>query len=728
MDKVSLIARFVRDAGRALLPVAAWCLASCAVAGPGAATLPHVRLQLKWQHQFQFAGYYAALEKGYYRESGLDVEILPAGPGEDAARQVLAGRAEYGVGTTDLLLLRQAGEPVVALAVIFQHSPLALMLKRRAGMQSLHDLVGQSVMIEPGSAELHAYLRREGVMPDHFKLLTHSAGTADLIAGRVAAMSVYVTDEPFDFQSKGIAVVAFSPRSGGIDFYGDNLFTTESELRSHPERVKAFRAASLRGWQYAMAHPEEIARLIHDRYSARHSLAHLLFEAGQMVPLLQIDLVETGHMYAGRWRHIAEVYAEMGMMRRDFDLAGFLYDPQPPPPDLRWLALALAGFFTLAAGVGAVVLHIHRTNRRLRASEERYRLVYETAPLAFVVSDRNFAITDWNQAAAKIFGWTREESIGRNLFHLLVPESERAKVEQLFATTLGDRGATYSTGPYLTKTGERILCEWHNELYRDDLGHGVGVLSLAMDVTEHQRMEDGLRQAKEIAEQALDEHRLFLGMVSHEFRSPLATIDSTSHLLELRCAYCEGAPLVGRVRRAVRRLSLFLDNCLTDNRLDTRSWQLHAEDVDLVTLVEAVVDQARQMSSAHVVVLEMGELPPHFFGDTNLLRILLRNLIENAIKYSPQGGAIRLHVGVDDGGWLLLSVADRGIGILPEERDRIFTRYFRGRQVGSIFGAGLGLNLVQRIVVLHGGNIVVESEPGRGTTMSVRLPIGREAQ
>ena len=89
-----------------------------------AAAADKVRLQLKWQHQFQFAGYYAALAQGYYQASGLDVEIIPCRPDEDAVQKVLQGKAEFGVGSTELLLLREQGAPLVVLAVIFQHSPL----------------------------------------------------------------------------------------------------------------------------------------------------------------------------------------------------------------------------------------------------------------------------------------------------------------------------------------------------------------------------------------------------------------------------------------------------------------------------------------------------------------------------------------------------------------------------------------------------------------------------
>jgi len=382
-----------------------------------------VRLQLKWQHQFQFAGYYAAQAMGYYRNAGLEVEILPAEPGEDPVRQVIEGKAEFGVGSTELLLLREQGVPVVVLAVIFQHSPLALMTLKDDGIQTIHDLAGRKVMIEPGSAELHAYLRREGISADKFTLMPHTFDVQALLSGAVDAISVYVTDEPFALKQAGREYLLYSPRAVGIDFYGDNLFTTEALLRRRPELVRKFREASLKGWDYAMQHQEEVARLIYDRYSRRHSLEHLRFEARQMESLLQPALIEVGHMNPGRWRNIAEVYAEMGMLRRSFDLKGFLYDPQPR--DLTWLYGVVAGvaFLLLIAVLVAVRFAylsgaLRKSNDQrdkvavaLREKEEKYRILFMDSPDAYlIISDGVFV--DCNRAAEVMLGAGRAEIVG----------------------------------------------------------------------------------------------------------------------------------------------------------------------------------------------------------------------------------------------------------------------------------------------------------------------------
>lgn len=351
--------------------------------------LEQVVLQLKWTHAFQFAGYYAALEKGYYREAGLDVQLREAAPGIDPVESVITDQAQYGVGTSSLLLARKAGKPVVVLAAIFQHSPLVLVAredKASRGTQGIQDIIGKRVMIEPQSDELVAYLKQEGVSLDRLTIIPHSFEPKDLIEGRVDAMSAYASNELYYLDQAMFAYQVYTPRTGGIDFYGDNLFTTEKELSAHPERVRAFREASLRGWQYAMQHPEEITDLIIAKYSSRHPRDFYLTEARRMVALLRTDLIEAGYMSRGRWQHIADTYTDLGLLPRDYKLDGFIYEPDAHR-DLTKLYIALG----LLAAVSSIALYIQRINRRLSSAlrESRDNLLLTEQLRKDVVAQRD---------------------------------------------------------------------------------------------------------------------------------------------------------------------------------------------------------------------------------------------------------------------------------------------------------------------------------------------------
>ncbi|MDP2795207.1 MAG: ABC transporter substrate-binding protein [Sulfurisoma sp.] len=396
----------------ALLRIVVACLfgAGLALVAAPARALDAVTLQLKWMHAFQFAGYYAAKHKGYYREAGLEVRIDEALPGIDPVKIVLDGKAEFGVGTSALLLQRNAGKPVVTLAVIFQHSPYVLIARQQHAAQTIHDLVGKRVMLEPQADELLAYLKAEGIPLERITQVEHSYDTQDLIDGKVDALAAYVINQPYYLDRAKVPYQIYTPRSAGIDFYGDNLFTTEQQLRDYPERVKAFRAASLRGWQYAMEHQEEIIDLILAEYSQRNRRDYHLFEVKQMIPLIRPELIEIGYMYPGRWRHMADTYADIGMLPRGFSLDGFLYDPNPEL-DLAWLYRSLAGVLLLLGVVGTVAAYVQRNNRRLaRILQEGERA--ESA-LREELARRKAAERELRTAHERLAMADRMESVGR---------------------------------------------------------------------------------------------------------------------------------------------------------------------------------------------------------------------------------------------------------------------------------------------------------------------------
>src|SRR6267142_6181984 len=234
---------------------------------PPATALDSVSLQLKWKHQFQFAGYYQALEQGFYSDAGLDVTIREGGPDVDVSEAVAGGKADFGVCSASVLRDWAAGRRLVVLAAIFQRSPAVILVARRADISSVSDLRGRTLMDTPGSDEIAAMLTREGVNYQSMLRVPHEGNPRDLLAGRADAMVAYSTSEPFVLEQLGAAYRTFAPAAFGIDFYGDNLCTSEAEVKAHPDRVAAFRAASLKGWAYALANREATVDLIIRSYS-----------------------------------------------------------------------------------------------------------------------------------------------------------------------------------------------------------------------------------------------------------------------------------------------------------------------------------------------------------------------------------------------------------------------------------------------------------------------------
>ncbi len=483
--------------------------------------LEPVALQLKWTHAFQFAGYYAAVEQGYYREAGLEVEIREATPQTDPVKEVVEGRAQYGVGTSGLLLSRAAGNPVVALAVIFQQSPYEIYASPE--IRNLHDLVGKRLMLEPQTEELLALLKKEGVPIEGIQQLPHSFDATGLMQGETDAISGYISNEPYYFLKAGYLFQTFSPRSAGIDFYGDNLFTSEQEWKDHPARVRAFRAASLKGWQYARSHRDEMIALIRARYSPHSSEEFLHFEADRMIPLLQPDLIEIGYMNPQRWRHIADTYAELGLLPAGYPLKGFLY--QPDLQNLNWFYRILGFGLVLLLIFVVLEFYVYMLNRRLslpleksrkaedalRKSERRLSDLIDFLPDATFAIDADRKITIWNKAMERMTGIRSEDMLGKGDHEYSLPfYGERRSV--LLDLVWSESPDILSRYPEVRREGfsyiTEVFCPALDEgrgahlmakasPLRDPDGKIIGAIEALRDITERKQSEEALRKSEE---------------------------------------------------------------------------------------------------------------------------------------------------------------------------------------------------------------------------------------
>lgn len=335
---------------------------------------PPVRLQLKWFHSFQFAGYYAAQDQGYYRNAGIDVDLLEGAPDREPISTVLKGDAEFGVQGPALLLARLQGKPVVAVATILQHSPYVLITRADSGIVTPSQLAGKRMMASEGHSEfeIDAMLVREGVPFNTITIEPYTWRLQDLIEGKTDAIPAYISDEPFRLEQQGVKVNVIAAVNYGIDFYGDTLFTTESFARKNTELVQRFRAATLRGWEYALGHQDELVDLIlalPTKTTEPHNSAALHYEARTMERLILPDVIEIGHQNRGRWRRMADTAFALQLAPTAALPEEFVFDPTPAPPLRSWPYLAVVGIVGLVALL--IFLIILAWNWQLRATVRR---------------------------------------------------------------------------------------------------------------------------------------------------------------------------------------------------------------------------------------------------------------------------------------------------------------------------------------------------------------------
>jgi PAS domain S-box-containing protein len=224
-----------------------------------------------------------------------------------------------------------------------------------------------------------------------------------------------------------------------------------------------------------------------------------------------------------------------------------------------------------------------------------------------------------NSSACTRLGYSYEEMLQMSPADIDTPEYA-AKVPERVKTILEQGKLVFET-TQVRKDGTPIQVELNSRVIHFD--GELAIMSVARDVTERKRMESALHQAKEAAELALAEQRQLVAMVSHEYRSPLAVIDSAAQLLSVKLSpENDTAPIIARIRRGVSRLTSFLDNCLIEGRMDSNALVLHATAIDLYAFTESVMEGARHISESHLLIVELDPDLPLLYGDRQLMGIV----------------------------------------------------------------------------------------------------------
>jgi len=289
-----------------------------------------VSLQLAWLHQFQFAGYYMAKERGFYEETGLDVELREYRSGMNVFNEVVEGRADFGVGRSSMIRYDSSGKKVVMLAAIFQSSPNVLLALEDSNIKYVKDFKNKFIMKTTeaiDNASITAMLKSHDINLEDLHYVEHSFDLNDLIDKNVDLYAAYISNEPYTLQKRGIKYRVFSPADDGFDFYSDILFTSRKYLENHHEIVKKFREASLKGWEYAFSHIEESIDIILQKYNTQNKTREaLLYEAEKLKKLAYIDNNTIGEITLNQIQRTYDVYKILGLTQETLNAKNLVYD------------------------------------------------------------------------------------------------------------------------------------------------------------------------------------------------------------------------------------------------------------------------------------------------------------------------------------------------------------------------------------------------------------------
>ena len=292
--------------------------------------LKKITIQLSWFDQFQFAGYYMAKEKGFYKELGLDVEIKPFEFGIDIPKEVSDGKIDFAVGRETLILERTKNRNIVALYALFQATPLILISTKESGINSINDFSNKRIMTtidDSSEVSLKAMIISNKVKIEDLKFLKHTHNINDLINKNTDIISAYISKAPFLLNQKDIEYNIFDPKHFGFDMYSDMLYTSENLINSDLNTVLLFKKASLKGWEYAYSNIQESADLIYKKYnSEKLTKAELIYEGRELKKLSYFKTANLGEIKKDKIQRIYDLYNLMGLIDTPIDLEKFVFD------------------------------------------------------------------------------------------------------------------------------------------------------------------------------------------------------------------------------------------------------------------------------------------------------------------------------------------------------------------------------------------------------------------
>lgn len=367
---------------------------------------------------------------------------------------------------------------------------------------------------------------------------------------------------------------------------------------------------------------------------------------------------------------------------------------------------------------------------QIRNQIEFLEILINTIPIPVYIRNRDKIFIDCNKSFEEFFGLKKEKVTGKSNNDLFPPELAEIynKMDEEILDKKGRVG-------FETKVNDRegILHEVviYQTVFKNNKDEIEGTVGVILDITDQKNLQREIKKSLDKEKELGELRSAFISTVSHEFRTPLTTILSSSDLIELYNSK-EGTEstneFVHKIQKAVAYMIDLIDDVLIINKAEAGKLKFNPRFVDINNLIKEIVEDAKALSNnKHTFLVNIKVNSQRYNIDPKLFKQILSNLLSNAVKYSPNGGRIQLEVN-EANSMLKTSVSDNGIGISEEDQKHLFEAFYRCRNAENIPGTGLGLSITKKAVELHNGTITVQSASSKGTTFTFQLPVDKASE
>ena len=680
--------------------------------------LTKVSLQLHWKYQFEFAGFIAAREKGFYKEIGLDLELKEYVFGQDIIKDVSSGKSNYGIYNSNILLEYVKDEPIQLISSYFKRSALVLITK--PNIKYPKDLIGKKIMAAGKNdfdLNFNYLLSLQKMKIDDLNLIPHTFNVNDFALDKVDAMTAFISDQPYTLDKLNIKYNIIDPSNYGIFNLQLELFTSDNEALNHRKRTEAFKKASLKGWEYALNNPAEIIEIILKKYNTQNLTREFLEnEANYTERLILPKMYELGsidEMFLFKQIDILFNENKFSFEEKKQLVSDFIFRTEKEIDEKNQeknyeLIKKLIIFLTI---IILIFLYIQfllkKYNKKLKKEVEEKTIEYKKQNQELINSNQNF-FDLLNAAIEAIAIFDEKDNLvklnnsGKIMFDYYFKEKSQSK-------ELSDFIPEDSLFEVKNKLENKIFEPFEINLYRSDKSTFPALIALktiikknkihtimtVIDLTQIKLQNEFIQQQAKLAQMGE-----LLSMIAHQWRQPLTAISAASENLKLKALLNKiDQNTIEIATSDINKYTSYLSNTIND----FRNFYKTDKSIETTTANEMVEKSLNIIEDSicfkNIKIIKnlnaISSIKTYLSEVTQVLLAFLQNAEEILIEKNVENPYIKINT-FEDKDFLYLQIIDNGGGIPENIINKIFEPYFSTKHEKN--GTGLGLYFAKNII------------------------------